>query len=97
MIDIARTKPGIENIAWQQADAMKLPFPDNSFDLIVCQFGVMFFPDKQASFREASPVSRPGGTYLFIVWDNWKEMANAPLAIAADVVGELLGRSLPGW
>lgn len=91
MIDIARTKTGMANVVWQQADAMKLPFADDSFDLVVCQFGVMFFPDKQASFREVSRVLRPGGTYLFILWDNWKGMPAAPLAIAADVIGELLG------
>ena len=43
----------MERVVWQQADAMKLPFSDADFDLIVCQFGVMFFPDKQASFRES--------------------------------------------
>ena len=50
----------------------------HSFDLVVCQFGVMFFPDKQASFREVSRVLRPGGTYLFILWDSWKGMPAAP-------------------
>jgi ubiquinone/menaquinone biosynthesis C-methylase UbiE len=91
MIDRARVRPGVANITWQQADAMKLPFPDASFDLIVCQFGVMFFPDKQASFREASRVLRQGGTYRFAVWDAWKKMPSAPLTIAADVVGDMLG------
>ena len=66
--------PVWQTITWQQADAMKLPFPDASFDLIVCQFGVMFFPGKQASFREASRVLRQGGTYRFAVWDAWKKM-----------------------
>jgi len=91
MIDVARTKPEMANVAWRQADALRLPFPDNSFDVIVCQFGVMFFPDKQACFQEAVRVLRHGGTYLFVVWDDWKQMANAPLAIAAEVVGSLLG------
>lgn len=90
MIDRARTKPGMANVTWRQADAMQLPFADETFDLIVCQFGVMFFPDKQASFREASRVLQPGGTYMFAVWDDWKRMADAPLAIAADAVAELL-------
>jgi SAM-dependent methyltransferase len=92
MIDIGRTKSGMTNVVWRQADAMKLPFADGGFDLIVCQFGVMFFPDKAASFKEVSRVSRPGGTYLFVLWDDWKEMPAAPLALAAEVVGKLLGR-----
>ena len=91
MIDRAMAKPGVADITWQQADGMELPFPDESFDLIVCQFGVMFFPDKQASFREASRVLQHGGTHLFAVWNDWKKMPNAPLAIAADVVAEMLG------
>jgi ubiquinone/menaquinone biosynthesis C-methylase UbiE len=45
-------------VIWRQADAMRLPFPDGSFDLIVCQFGVMFFLDKQTAFREAARVLR---------------------------------------
>ena len=91
MIDRAKTKEGIGRVVWRQADALNLPLPDNSFDLIVCQFGVMFFPDKQASFREALRVLRPGGTYLFVVWDDWATMPEGPLAIAADVVSILLG------
>jgi SAM-dependent methyltransferase len=70
---------------------MHLPFPNESFELIVCQFGVMFFPDKQASFREAARVLAPGGRYLFSVWDDWKKMPDAPLAIAADVVASMFG------
>jgi len=79
------------NATWQQVDAMRLPFPDEGFDLIVCQFGVMFFPDKQMSFREASRVLQCGGRYLFAVWDDWNKMTSAPLSIAADVVGGILG------
>jgi ubiquinone/menaquinone biosynthesis C-methylase UbiE len=90
MIDRAEAKPGMANVTWQCADAMKLPFPDASFDLLVCQFGVMFFPDKQASFREALRILQHGGKYIFVVWDDWKKMTHAPLAIAADVVGEML-------
>jgi len=90
MIDRAETKPRMANVTWRQADAMKLPFPDASFDLIVCQFGVMFFPDKRASFRESSRVLQHGGKYIFVVWDDWKKMTHAPLAIAAEVVGPML-------
>jgi SAM-dependent methyltransferase len=92
MIDRARAKPGMARVVWRQADAMRLPFPDGSFDLIVCQFGVMFFPDKQAAFREASRVLRSGGTFLFAVWDSYKTMNESPLAIAAGVAGDMLGQ-----
>jgi SAM-dependent methyltransferase len=91
MIEQAKRKPGVENVEWQQADAMNLPFPDRVFDLVACQFGVMFFPDKQAAFREALRVLRPGGRLLFVVWDDWTQMPAAPLGIAADVVAGLLG------
>jgi SAM-dependent methyltransferase len=90
MIDRARAKFAGPRIAWQQADAMRLPFSNESFELIVCQFGVMFFPDKQASFREAARVLTPCGRYLFAVWDDWKKMPDAPLGIAADVVAAML-------
>ena len=56
-------------IEWRQADALQLPFEDGSFDGVVCQFGVMFFPDKPAAFREARRVLGPGGVFLFNVWD----------------------------
>jgi SAM-dependent methyltransferase len=56
-------------IEWKQADALALPFPDAAFDTLVCQFGVMFFPDKAKGFREARRVLKTGGTFLFSVWD----------------------------
>jgi ubiquinone/menaquinone biosynthesis C-methylase UbiE len=60
---------GNENIKWQQADAAALPFPDASFDAIVCQFGLMFVPDKSAAMRECYRVLAAGGVFLFNVWD----------------------------
>src|SRR5262249_22798642 len=60
-------------IEWREADAMQLPFPDASFDAIVCQFGVMFFPDKANAFAETRRVLKPGGLYLFNVWDRIEE------------------------
>jgi SAM-dependent methyltransferase len=91
MIEQAKTKAGFRNVTWQQADAMNLPFADASFDLVVCQFGVMFFPDKQVAFREARRVLGPEGNLLFAVWEDWKLMPTAPLAIAADAVAGLIG------
>ena len=93
MIERGKARPGMERVVWQQADAMKLPFADASFDLMVCQFGVMFFPDKRASFREAFRVLIPGGTYLFALWDDYDTtMSNSPIWIAALKVGDMLGR-----
>jgi SAM-dependent methyltransferase len=82
----------MERVHWQQADAMQLPFPDSAFDLIVCQFGVMFFPDKRASFKESLRVLTPGGTYLFVLWDDYANMSDSPLWIAAQTVGDMLRR-----
>jgi len=69
MLDIARSKfePG-EVVEFRQADAMALPFDDDSFDTIISQFGVMFFPDKVEAFKESRRALRPGGHILFNVW-----------------------------
>src|SRR3954464_15364035 len=69
MIDHAASLGTKRAVTWRQADATKLPFPDGSFDAVVCQFGVMFFPDKARAFAEARRVLAPGGTFLFNVWD----------------------------
>jgi SAM-dependent methyltransferase len=56
-------------VTFQNADAMALPFDDEAFDAVVCQFGVMFF-DKAVAFREAYRTLKRGGRYLFRVWDS---------------------------
>jgi SAM-dependent methyltransferase len=72
MLGIARQKladrPEIE---FAEVDAQALPYADATFDLVVCQFGVMFFPDRRAAYREAARVLRPGGQYLFSTWGPW--------------------------
>jgi SAM-dependent methyltransferase len=73
MLDLASTLGTARPIEWRQADAMQLPFGDASFDAVVCQFGVMFFPDKPKAFAEARRVLRPGGVLLFNVWDRIEE------------------------
>jgi SAM-dependent methyltransferase len=70
MLAIAQTKfQPEEHVDFRPADATALPFPDNAFDAVVCQFGMMFFPDKEASFREVHRVLAQGGRYLFNVRD----------------------------
>src|SRR5262249_28032571 len=64
----ASTMPRTERLEWRQADATKLSFDDRSFDAVVCQFGLMFFPDKAAGVREALRVIKPGGLFLVSVW-----------------------------
>jgi SAM-dependent methyltransferase len=83
MLDHARTMGTARAVDWRQADAMQLPFPDQSFDLVVCQFGVMFFPDKGAAMAEVRRVLRPGGTFLFNVWDRIEDNEFAETAMAA--------------
>ena len=69
MLDHAAAIGAAQAVAWRQADAMKLPFADSTFDAVVCQFGVMFFPDKAKAFSEARRVLIPGGVFVFNVWD----------------------------
>jgi SAM-dependent methyltransferase len=69
MVDHAAAVGTKRAVEWRQADAMHLPFGDGTFDAVVCQFGVMFFPDKPKAYAEARRVLRPGGAYLFNVWD----------------------------
>jgi SAM-dependent methyltransferase len=69
MLDHAAALGTRRPIEWRQADAMNLPFPDEAYDAVVCQFGVMFFPDKARAFAEARRVLRAGGVFLFNVWD----------------------------
>lgn len=92
MIALAQSNLHSERILWRQADALDLPFGDAEFDVVVCQFGVMFFPDKQQGFQEALRVLRPGGHFLFNVWDSFEANSKSPLRIAARIVGTILDR-----
>ena len=82
MLDHAVKETKAANITYGQADAQSLPFEDKSFDAVVCQFGVMFFPDKPAAFAAARRVLKPGGRYFFSVWDRIEENELANLAVA---------------
>lgn len=83
MLEYARDKlGGLDGIEWREADALKLPFEDGSFGAVVCGFGIMFVPDRQAALREARRVLVEGGQLLFNVWDRL-ENNPAPAANAA--------------
>ena len=82
MLDVAAARfLSAESVKFREADAMELPFEDGSFDLLACQFGVMFFPDKVRSFKEAKRLLKPGGRYIF---NTWGEMTANPFAMIAD-------------
>jgi SAM-dependent methyltransferase len=73
MLDQAAAVGTRREVEWRTADAMRLPFPDGTFDAVVCQFGAMFFPDKPRAFSEALRVLGSGGVFIFNVWDRIEE------------------------
>lgn len=78
MLDYAASRQGPDvRVTWRQADALALPFDDGSFDVVCCQFGAMFFPDRVAGYAQAHRVLAPGGRFLFSVWDRLEENAFA--------------------
>jgi ubiquinone/menaquinone biosynthesis C-methylase UbiE len=87
MLELAAEKIRSPNVRFQQADALKLPFEDATFDLVVCQFGAMFFPDKVKGNAEARRVLREGGRYLQIIWDRI-ELTPVAQLIDEAVAGE---------
>ena len=89
MLDHAAAIGANRPVEWRQADAMQLPFRDGMFDAVLCQFGVMFFPDKSKAFSEARRVLKSGGVFLFNVWDHIKENE------FADTVTEALEALFP--
>jgi ubiquinone/menaquinone biosynthesis C-methylase UbiE len=94
MLDVARQKfRAGERVEFQSADATALPFSDGAFDALVCQFGVMFFPDKDKAYREAFRVLSPGGSYHFNVWDSFD--FNPFARIVHETVGRFFGADVP--
>ena len=90
MLDRAAARQADDGrIVWRQADALVLPFADQTFDAVACQFGVMFFPDKVRGYREARRVLEPAGHLLFNVWDGIADN------VFAHVVTEALASRFP--
>jgi ubiquinone/menaquinone biosynthesis C-methylase UbiE len=89
MLAHAKARLSDARIAWQQADALALPFDGKSFDAVACQFGAMFFPDRVKGFAEARRVLKPGGRFFFNVWDRIEDNE------FADVVTQALATVFP--
>lgn len=89
MVAYAAAQVVAPTITWREADAMSLPFGAGEFDLIACQFGAMFFPDRLVAFREAHRVLAPGGRILLTMW--------APIEYndAADIVSRAAAEAFP--
>ena len=90
MLDYAAARQGAKSrIEWRQADALDLPFAAASFDVVCCQFGAMFFPNRVAGYAEARRVLKPGGRFVFSVWDRIEEN------VFADEVTKAVAKVFP--
>ena len=89
MLDVAAARPGCERVRFIAADAQQLPFDAETFDLVVCQFGIMFYPDRQQGNSEARRVLRDGGAYLLVIWDR---LENNP---ASQIVHDAVAATFP--
>jgi SAM-dependent methyltransferase len=90
LLDIAAQRAsqrGLTNFSTRQADAHALPFPDNSFDLATCRFGVMFFSESDKALRELNRVLKPGARACFLVWGPFEQPYFLPMALVAKHVG----------
>ena len=104
MLDYAASRQAPDSrIKWRKADALALPFEDAAFDLICCQFGAMFFPDRSSAYREAKQVLKPAGHFLFSEWDRIEEnvfaddVTNALAKIFPDDPPRFLARTPHGY
>ena len=96
MLDYGAAKqPRDRRIIWQQADALALPYEDQTFDVVACQFGVMFFPDKVKGYREARRVLKPGGRFLFNAWDRIAE--NEFVGVVTQALAALFPQDPPDF
>lgn len=95
MLEVAQSKIQNEKIRWQVADAQNLAFDDGQFGHMLCQFGVMFFPDKEKSFREAFRVLKDGGKYIFNTWEAVEK--NPRINTMWKVIYEVFGSESPDF
>jgi ubiquinone/menaquinone biosynthesis C-methylase UbiE len=87
MLEVAARRIRSDKVSFETADAQDLRFADAIFDLVVCQFGVMFFPDKVRGYKEAFRVLRDGGRYIAVIWDRLEH--NPASKIVHDAVAAL--------
>lgn len=87
MLEVAKRKLHDKRITWLEADAQNIPFEDNSFDCVICQFGVMFFPDKKKAYSEAFRLLKSGGNFLFNTWASLQY--NLRPSLINDVIEEV--------
>ncbi|MFT5115870.1 MAG: SAM-dependent methyltransferase [Parasphingorhabdus sp.] len=96
MLEVAKNKfNSDELVKFETVDACNLMFDDESFDVIVCQFGIMFFPDKEKSYSEVLRALKSGGHYVFNVWGSWEK--NPYAEIAHNVIAEFFPDDPPGF
>ena len=95
MLEVAARRIHTHRVKFEPADALDLPFADDSFDLVVCQFGAMFFPDKAKAAAEARRVLREGGRYVAVIWDAIDR--NPASKVAMDAVAELFPEDPPSF
>jgi ubiquinone/menaquinone biosynthesis C-methylase UbiE len=91
MVEVGRHN--VPGATWRQADAAALPFDNDEFDVVACQFGVMFLPDKPACFAEVRRVLAPNGVFVFNVWATVEQHAFAAAVVAA--LGALFPEDAP--
>jgi SAM-dependent methyltransferase len=104
MLDYAAARQETDNrLGWRRADAQALPFDDAAFDVVCCQFGVMFFPDRLRAYHEARRVLKPGGAFVFNVWDRIEDnvfaedVTNALADVFPDNPPRFLARTPHGY
>lgn len=104
MLEVAQQQlKDLPGITFKPADATALPFEDASFDAVLCQFGAMFFPDKGKGYREAARVLKPGGSFLFNVWDSLSQnpipdgISKAVAHLTPDNPANFLGKTPYGY
>jgi len=95
MLEIAKSKVHDSRVEWQVVDAQELPFNNSTFDHVICQFGIMFFPDKQKAFKEAYRVLDEKGKFVFSTWGSLEE--NRRAGLIKDILEEIFNEEAPDF